>query len=118
MAEARTANLSGTVSGTTTSAYVEALRIDTRGYGTAGKTRFILTNTGATNSMYYKIDGYLADTVAGGSGTAIALKAETSISAAASVDDVTFIVQGYASVVFSVKNNAGATTYRLEYTTL
>lgn len=112
--DAKLATSSGIKTGTTTAGYVVAATLDTRGCGYQGKTHFILTNTGATNSMYYKITGYLGST----SGTAIALRAETSIAAAGSVDDVTFIVTPYAAVVFEVKNNAGATTYSLEWCTL
>lgn len=115
--DAKLATSSGLKSGTTTAAYVVAAKIDTRGCGYQGKTHFILRNTGATNSMYYKITGYLGD-ASGEIGTAIALKAETSIAAAGSVDDVTYIATPYAAVVFEVKNNAGATTYSLEWCTL
>jgi len=105
---------SGIKTGTTAAGYVVAATLDTRGCGYQGKTHFILTNTGATNSMYYKIIGYLGSE----SGTAIELRAESSIAAAGSVDDVTYIVTPYAAVLFYVKNNAGATTYSLEWCTL
>jgi hypothetical protein len=116
--ELTVANKSGMVSGTTTAAYVKILTIDTRGCGILGKTRFLLANTHATLTMKYKIDGYLADTTGGDAGgQAIALKAETSINAATTVDDITYIVMGYAAVVFSVIDNSGHATYQLDYTT-
>jgi len=105
---------SGMKTGTTTASYVVAATLDTRGCGYQGKTHFILTNTGTSKAMLYKITGYLGSE----SGTAIALKAEASIAASGAVNDVTYIVTPYAAVVFEVKNDDGATTYSLEWCTL
>jgi hypothetical protein len=111
------ANQSGMLTGTTTASYVKVLTIDTRGSGIIGKTRFLLKNTGSSNSIYYKIDGYLSDPTAS-VGNAIALKAETSIAASGSVDESVTpvaVVLPWAAVVFSLKNNAGASTWSLEW---
>lgn len=106
---------SGLVTGTTTASYVEALHIDTRGCGYQGKTHFILKNTGS-NSMFYKINAYLGDP-SGTIGTAVAITAETSIAAGATVNDATSIAANYAAVIIYVENNAGVTTYSLEWCT-
>jgi hypothetical protein len=116
MSEVRAANKSGIAPGTTTSAYVEALRVDTRGYGIAGKLLLIINNTQAAQTMKYKIDGYPSDVDGTLSGKFIAIKAETSIAAATQVAQVD-VDKGYAAVVVSVINDSGACTYRIDWTT-
>lgn len=110
--EVRIANKSGHTSGTTTAAYVEALNVDTRGYGVQGKLLLIINNTQAAQTMKYKIDGYPNE-----AGTKfIAIKAETQIAAATQVAQVD-VDKGYARVIVSVINDGGACTYEIDWTT-
>jgi hypothetical protein len=103
----------GTATGTTTASYVVALSV--KGYGGInGKTIFKLTNlTGATLTMYYKIDGYISNHP---DCAATAIKAETSIANATPVTN-TDTSTPYAKVVVSVKNNSGACAYQIDYLT-
>ena len=105
-------NISGTVTGTTTAAYVAALTIDTRGYGAQGKLLLIINNTQAAQTLKYKIDGYASPN----SAYFVPIKAETSIAAATQVNQ-TDVDKGYAKVVVSVINDGGACTYQIDYTT-
>lgn len=103
----------GTITGTTTAGYVVAATIAGNG-GLTGKTIVQISNlSGATTTMYYKIDGYLSthpDCVAA------AIKAETSIANATPIVN-TDTDKPYARVVVSVKNNSGACNYQLDYMT-
>ncbi|CAK0771337.1 hypothetical protein CCP3SC15_420026 [Gammaproteobacteria bacterium] len=116
MGEVAIQTKSSLIKGTTTAAYVEALRVDTRGCGVQGKTVIQITNKSEDQTMYYKIDGYLADPTGALGGTAIAKKAETSIAAATTVVN-TDVAQVYAAVVVSVVNNSAACAYQIEYCT-
>jgi|WetSurMetagenome_2_1015567.scaffolds.fasta_scaffold1509017_1 hypothetical protein len=113
MAETRIANKFGTVTGTTTASYVEILHVDLRGCGQTGKFVAKLKNTGASNSIYYKID-YL---IGGENSISAAGKAETSIAAAGTAAISTTEVPYNCIVIISVVNNAGASTYQLDWTT-
>lgn len=115
MAEVQVSNVSGTTSGTTTStsAYTEIARFDTRGCGWQGKTVVFIRNTGAAQTLHYKIDGYIANTT----GIAQALRAETSVATTTTTTDTTAIVYPYGVVIISVKGNSGNTTYTVEWTT-
>ncbi len=115
MAETRIANKCGTFSGTTasTSVYQEVCRFDTRGCGYQGKTYVLIRNTGAAQTLHYKIDGYLVNT----NGLAIACRAETSVAVTTTTTDSTAVVMPYGVVIISVKGNSGNTTYTVEYTT-
>lgn len=110
--EVRAQNITGVVTGTTTSAYVEALSIDTRGYGVQGKLVLIINNTHATLTMKYKIDGYAEPN----STYFVPIKAEASISAVTQVVQ-TDVDKGYAKVVVSVIDNSGHATYKIDYAT-
>lgn len=114
MAEVRIANKFGTKSGLTGSAYVEALRIDTRGFGSQGKFLSYLKNTHTSSTMYYKVDLYLSD---GASPLTKVGKAETSIAANTQIEITTTEVPLNCIVVISVKQNSAAGTYQLDYTT-
>jgi hypothetical protein len=106
--------LNGTVTGTTTSAYVEALRKDLHGCGGQGKFIAYLKNTDLTKTMYYKVDLYLAN---GASPLTKAGKAETSINASTQIEITTTEVPYNVIVVVSVKTNSAACTYQLDWST-
>lgn len=106
--------LNGTKTDTTTSAYVEALRIDLQGCGGQGKFIAFLKNLDLTYTMYYKVDLYLAN---GASPLTKAGKAETSINANTQIEITTTEVPYNVIVVISVKQNSGAGTYQLDYST-
>jgi len=110
--ESRTANKTGTKSGTTTSAYVVALDLDTRGYGIQGKLLLIINNTQAAQTLKYKIDGYAEPN----STYFVPIKAEATITAATQVNQ-TDVDKGYARVVVSVIDGDGHSTYKIDYTT-
>lgn len=112
--EARAANLSGKVTGTTTSAYVAALEIDTRGFGVQGKTLIVINNISASKDMHYKINGYPSDN----STYFVAIKAETDMQEATQVNS-TDVDKGYARVIVYVQDGeAGASCpYEIDYTT-
>jgi len=115
--DARAANKWGTKTGDTTSAYVEALRMDLRGFGTQGKFIAFLKNTHATSTMYYKVDLYLVSEDATLSQLTKAGKAETSIAAATQIEITTTEVPYNVVVVVSVEQNSAAGTYQLDWTT-
>jgi hypothetical protein len=106
---------SGSVTGTTTATNTAVVNIDTRGCGYQGKTLFLIKNTGATNTIYYQINGYLADP-SGTVGIPVAIKAQTSIGTSTLVTS-TDTAQPYASVQVLVQNNAGASTYQIDWCT-
>ena len=106
--------LNGTVTGTTTSAYVEALRISLQGCGGQGKFIAFLKNTSAAQTMYYKVDLYLVN---GSSPLTKAGKSETSIGTSTQVEITTTEVPYNVIVVISVKQNSGAGTYQLDWST-
>ena len=106
--------LNGSVTGTTTSAYVEALRTSLQGCGGQGKFIAFLKNTSSTATMYYKVDLYLAN---GSSPLTKAGKSETSIGTSTQVEITTTEVPYNVIVVISVKQNSGAGTYQLDYST-
>lgn len=101
----------GTASGTTTGSYVEVFtpRIDGRG-GIQGKVMFLIMNTSSTQTMFYKIDGYVYP----GSIRSNPVKGETSIGTSTIVVQ-TDVATPYAEVVLSVKQNSGAGTYQVDY---
>ena len=108
---------SNIVNGTTAAAYAKAVIVDTRGFGYQGKLIVQITNVDLAQTMYYKIDGYLADDTAGGQGgVPIAIKAETSLGANTTVVN-TDVSQVYAAVVISVKQNSGAGAYQIQFCT-
>lgn len=107
---------SNTKSGTTTSAYVEAVRVDTRGCGVQGKLLALIKNLDSSATMYYKIDGYPFDVDGTQSGLSVAIKAETSIAASTTVTS-TDVDKNYAAVVISVKQNSGAGLYQIDWET-
>lgn len=106
--------LPGTKSGTTTSSYVEALRIDLHGCGGQGKFIAFLKNIDLSVTMYYKVDLYLAD---GASPLTKVGKSETSIAANTQIEITTTEVPYNVIVVVSVKQNSGAGAYQLDYST-
>jgi len=101
----------GTVKGTTTASYVEALEIVGNG-GLTGKTIIQLSNlSGASTTMYYKVDGYYSthpDCVA------TAITAETDVINATPVVN-TSADKPYARIVVSVKSHSGACDYQLDF---
>lgn len=101
----------GTVTGTTTAGYVVALSIIGTG-GLTGKTIVQLSNlSGATTTMYYKINGYYSthpDCVL------TAVKAETSIANATPVVNAD-ADKPFARIDVLVKNNSGACSYQIDY---
>jgi hypothetical protein len=115
--EVRAEIKSGKKTGTTTTAYVEALRVDTRGCGVQGLTLLLLKNTGATYDLLYKVDGYPYDVDGTLSGLSYAEKAETTLAQATQV--LIDVSQGYAALVVSVMNaeTTNTTTYQLDWTT-
>jgi hypothetical protein len=106
--------LSDSLSGTTTGAYAEALRISLQGCGGQGKFIAFLKNLHATNTMYYKVDLYLANSA---SPLTKAGKAETSIAGDTQVEITTTEVPYNVIVAISVKQNSGAGAYQLDYST-
>lgn len=115
--DSKRSNKSGVKTGTTTSSYVEAIRIDTRGCGVQGKLLAMIKNTGASWDMYYKIDSYPSDVDGGLGGLSIASKSETTIGEASTVTS-TDVDKGYAAVVISVKSaESTPTTYQIDFTT-
>jgi len=105
---------SGTKSGTTTAAYVEALRVDLHGCSGQGKFIAFLKNLHGSNTMFYKVDLYLAD---GSSPLTKVGKAETSIAANTQIEITTTEVPYNVIVVISVVKNSDVGTYKLDYST-
>jgi hypothetical protein len=101
---------SGTVTGTTTAAYVEALRIEGYG-GVQGKTIFNIRNSGATNTIYYKIDAYLTSNP---NCLVTNVTSQTSIAVSTTIQNTTIVIP-YAVIVVSVVNNSGASTYQIDW---
>jgi hypothetical protein len=95
----------GTVTGTTTAAYVAALTID----NCAGAIVKITKTSGTT--MYYKIDGY---TSASASCAATAVTVQTDVTSATPVVEVA-CNRPFAKVVVSVVNHADACGYQLDW---
>jgi hypothetical protein len=95
-----------TVTGTTTGTYVDAYEILN-----AKGAIFNISNQSATQTMYYKITGYISSHA---SCVATVIKAETSIAAATTIQN-TDCVSPYARVVVSVKQNSGAGAYQIDY---
>lgn len=106
---------SGTVSGTSTSSYVEALRVDTRGCGVQGKFLALIKNLDLSATLYYKINVYPSDT-SGTTGLYAEAKAETSIAGNTQISS-TEVDKGYAAVVILVKQNSGPGAYQIDWTT-
>lgn len=106
-------NKFNTKTGTTTASYVEIMHEDLRGCGNQGKFVGSLKNTGASNSIYYKVDYLLG----GENSVSKAGKAETSIAAAGTAAITTTEVPYNCIVIVSVVNNAGASTYQFDWTT-
>lgn len=115
--ETRMATKSGIFNGTTGATYAEAVRVDTRGYGYQGKTLVKIRNTGAVNTIHYKIDAYLADPTGELGGLVENLVSETSIPVSTTISTYT-VTANYAAIVISLKNNAGASTYKVEFLTI
>jgi hypothetical protein len=106
--------LNGSVTGTTTSAYVEALRISLQGLGGQGKFIAFLANQSGTATMYYKVDLYLANSA---SPLTKAGKSETSIGTSTQVEITTTEVPYNVIVVISVKQNSNPGAYQLDWST-
>jgi hypothetical protein len=102
--------------GTTTASYVNAQTVDTRGCGAQGKLIVQITNKDLSSTMYYKIDGYLADPAAGSTSVPIHITSQTSIAANTTVVD-TNVSQVYAAVVISVVDNSGHCAHQIQYCT-
>lgn len=101
----------GTVEGTTTAAYTEALVFAGNG-GLTGKSIIRITDLdGASKTMYYKIDGYLSTSPLC---VATALTAETDVVNATPVVD-TAADKPYAKIVVSVKNHSAACDYLIDF---
>ena len=100
-----------TLTGTTTASYVVAATIKGNG-GLTGKTIVQISNlSGASTTMYYKIDGYYSnhpDCVA------TAVKSETDITNATPIVN-TDADKPFAVIKVSVKNHSGACKYQLDY---
>ena len=113
MAEVSLVGMNGHVSGTTTASYVVALSV--QGYGGInGKTIFHITNTsGATTTMYYKINGYYS---ASPDATAVAVKAQTDITDATPIVN-TDADKPYAKIDVLVVNHSGACGYTIDWMT-
>jgi hypothetical protein len=101
----------GTVTGTTTAAYVIALSVKGNG-GLTGKTIFQISDlTGATLTMKYKINGYYSthpDCVA------TAVKAETTIANATPVVN-TDADKPFAKIDVLVIDGSGTCAYQIDY---
>ena len=103
----------GTVTGTTTAAYVIALTV--RGFGGInGKTIFKITNkTGATLTMYYKINGYISSNSAC---AATAITVQTDVVNATPVVD-TAASTPYDHIDVLVMNHSGICDYQIDWIT-
>jgi hypothetical protein len=97
----------GTKTGTTTSAYVTAVTIT----NCAGAIFKITNISGATTTMYYKINGY---TSAHPSCAAEAITAQTDVTSATPVVDVA-TNRPYAKVEIQVENHSGACLYQIDW---
>jgi hypothetical protein len=101
-------DISGSVAGTTTDDYVEALDIDTRG---STLQMIILKNNHATNSLDYKVH-----VTAYYNGIELEKVAETALAAGASVE--LHYLRAYAQVKVLLKATVGSSqaTYVCDYT--
>lgn len=105
-AEVRNTSPNGTVTGTTTAAYVVALTLwDVKG------AIFEISNLAGAATMFYMIDGYVSSDAAC---VAKAIKVQTSITQATLAEN-TDVVQPYAKVIVQVKYNSGAGAYQIDY---
>jgi hypothetical protein len=102
------------ITGTTTAAYVEALRISLQGSGQQGKFIGWLKNLDLSATMYYKVDLYLFNS---SSPLTKAAKSETSIAANTQIEIDTTVVPYNVIMVVSVKQNSGPGKYQLDYST-
>jgi hypothetical protein len=111
MTDVKIVGNNGYKTGTTTAAYVTALTV--KGYGGyVGKTIFKITNlTGATLTMYYKINGYVSSNP---NCEATAITVETSINNATPVVDVATVLP-YDHIDVLVKNNSGICNYQIDW---
>jgi hypothetical protein len=113
-------NVSNTVTGTTTSGYVDVVDcVDLRStFRDVGGFMIKISNTHVSNTMHYKITGYKSHHA---SCTADVIQSETSINAASSTDlpsdagAPAGCNKPWARVVVAVKNNSGACTYQIDY---
>ena len=97
----------GSETGTTTGSYVAALDVETAQHRSC---TFLVANTGVTNTIYYKIWVYAKY----GGTNYVEYVGETSIGTS-TVVEVNVTETAYAEVVIYVKNNAGASTYGIDY---
>jgi hypothetical protein len=97
----------GTVTGTTTASYVTAVTVN----NCAGAIFKITNISGATTTMYYKINGY---TSASSSCAAEAITAQTDVTSATPVVDVA-TNRPYAKVEIQVENHSGACSYQVDW---
>jgi len=111
--EVRVSGNNGSVTGTTTASYVTALSV--RGYGGyVGKTIFKITNkTGATLTMYYKINGYISGNPLC---AATAITVQTDIINTTPVVDVATVIP-YDHVDVLVVDHSGHCEYQIDYIT-
>jgi hypothetical protein len=109
--DVNSSSISNSVTGTTAAAYVAAVTIYPLGKGTQGKVLFIINNTHASYTMYYKIDGYASRN----SSYSVPIKAETSIGTTTQVVS-TDTDKAYDMVVLSVKDVVGGNhaTYQVD----
>ena len=94
------------VSDTTTASYVAVITENTGGYH--GYT-YAITNTGGSNSIYWKVTTYASWT----STTGIVWLSETSIAAGAN-DYISISNEIWDKIVVEVKNNSGASTFTID----
>ena len=94
--------------GTTTASYVTALSLISGKYE---DTTFIIKNTGADSTMYYKVLIY-ANTAGDLSYTYVT---ETSIAVSTTEEPIEFTQPVYGLIVVQVKDNSGHTTYEIEW---
>lgn len=99
----------GNLTGTTGAAYTTDGSTDvTWACGKLGKRSVIVRNSGATNTIYYRIRGRVYP-----AGQLMDIKAETSL--ATETTAIEKINDYYHQIVIDVKNNAGASTFIIEY---
>jgi len=101
----------GTVKGTTTAAYVVALSVEGNG-GLTGKTIFQISNlSGASTTMYYKINGYYSTSK---DCVATAVTAETNIANATPVVN-TSADKPFARIDVLVEDHSGSCSYQIDW---
>jgi hypothetical protein len=102
--EAKSTNQNGTITGSTTAAYVDVLTL----YNVKGA----IFNIGAVSTdLKYKITGYVSGNA---SCAASVVTAETTVVAAATTQDVATVLP-YAKVVVSIKYSVGVGTYQVDF---